>query len=361
MSIETLENAKVALMLDKETVFYSCLLLELDTMYSPDFPTAATNGKRIMVNEVWFESLTKGQRTFLLCHEVLHVAFMHMARIDDRDPKIWNIACDLAINYHLVEECGMEFIPGGCLDKEYAGMSAEEIYDQLIEDGDDLPELDMDDIIINGDLNQAEITNIVVRAYQNASLGNNGKSPGNMPGSLIRMIEDILFPKLPWTTLLERYKDSKREEDYSWMEREFIFTGAYIPTLDGETIAKVCIYVDESCSVSDEDNAQYCAEIMAIKRDLNPLVMEIVSFDTEIQHIQTIVESDEPEIEFKGGGGTDLTDVAERINKERAPVNILFTDGYYRPVDYDVEVLHIIIGNPNYTNDQNQPVIHVDQ
>lgn len=35
---------------------------------------------------------------FLVAHEVLHVVYDHMGRREQRDPKIWNIADDYAVN-----------------------------------------------------------------------------------------------------------------------------------------------------------------------------------------------------------------------------------------------------------------------
>jgi hypothetical protein len=63
-----------------------------------------------------------------------------MGRREGRDPKIFNIACDYAVNGQIVRDrIGDHKIEGISIfhDTKYYGMGAEEIYDKLIEDGND--------------------------------------------------------------------------------------------------------------------------------------------------------------------------------------------------------------------------------
>lgn len=47
---------------------------------------------------------------FILAHEFLHAGLNHHARCENRNPVIWNIACDFVINEWLVE-LGVGMIP----------------------------------------------------------------------------------------------------------------------------------------------------------------------------------------------------------------------------------------------------------
>ena len=72
---------------------------------------------------------------FVMAHEFLHVALRHHARVEDRDPYIWNVACDYAINLWL-DEMGVGERPslGLLLDHDLKGLSAESIYDRIVKD-----------------------------------------------------------------------------------------------------------------------------------------------------------------------------------------------------------------------------------
>jgi hypothetical protein len=63
-------------------------------------------------------------------HEYLHNLCDHIARRDNRETGLWNVACDYAINPFVTKL--FDLPPGLCLlDAKYAGMSPEAIYDAL--------------------------------------------------------------------------------------------------------------------------------------------------------------------------------------------------------------------------------------
>ncbi|NUU61073.1 DUF2201 family putative metallopeptidase [Paenibacillus agri] len=72
---------------------------------------------------------------FVLAHEFLHVGLRHHARADGRVPYLWNVACDYVINQWLME-MGLGAFPriGGLYDPELKGLSAESIYDRIVND-----------------------------------------------------------------------------------------------------------------------------------------------------------------------------------------------------------------------------------
>ena len=94
--------------------------------------TAATDGNKIYFDCEFYSTLTKGQRQFVLAHEVWHNIFMHFTRRQARDIQMWNVATDMEIN-HMLQNEGMEVLKDGCFpDPIVAGKNAEDIYAYLM-------------------------------------------------------------------------------------------------------------------------------------------------------------------------------------------------------------------------------------
>ena len=72
--------------------------------------TAATDGQKFYYNSRFIMMLKPKEVEFLVGHEVLHVVYDHMGRRGTRDPQIWNIADDYAVNADLKRHKVGEFI-----------------------------------------------------------------------------------------------------------------------------------------------------------------------------------------------------------------------------------------------------------
>jgi predicted metal-dependent peptidase len=92
----------------------------------------ATDGRRILYNPAFVESLNAAELEGVLAHEVMHVALAHHCRRGERLRKTWNEAADYAVNPILI---GNAFtLPAGVLvDPSFENLSAEEIYARLIQ------------------------------------------------------------------------------------------------------------------------------------------------------------------------------------------------------------------------------------
>ena len=102
------------------------------------FSTAATDGKNIYVDPNYFESLSENDKLFTIAHEIMHIKFMHMFRLMDKDGKrrnleLWNIATDAIINANL-ERDGFTIKEGYVNMPEALNYSAEEFYQKLLEE-----------------------------------------------------------------------------------------------------------------------------------------------------------------------------------------------------------------------------------
>lgn len=96
-----------------------------------DIPTACTDGSTVYYSPKFFERLTYDEQIFVMSHEILHVAFDHVWRSKDREPKLWNIATDAVIN-QILQDANLPMIKGGVDIPEAKGKSAEEVYDELL-------------------------------------------------------------------------------------------------------------------------------------------------------------------------------------------------------------------------------------
>ena len=127
--------------------FFAQLLSNLNIYGSSkiDPPTMCTNGFNIVYHPDFVLKQSDAAIRFVLCHEVLHCVGDHMSRRGNRNPLLWNYAADYAINPILnaevtnrifvwpVQDDGSRM---GLFEEQYAGMRAEDIYDDIMKDQD---------------------------------------------------------------------------------------------------------------------------------------------------------------------------------------------------------------------------------
>ena len=92
--------------------------------------TMATDGYYIYVDPGFCNQITEEELTAVIAHEILHCVLGHMDRRGVRDRRSWNVAIDYAVNLLLVD-AGFQLPKNGLLDRNFRGMTAEEIYDSL--------------------------------------------------------------------------------------------------------------------------------------------------------------------------------------------------------------------------------------
>ena len=101
--------------------------------------TAATDGRHLYYNRDFFENKSAKEIEFIVAHEIFHNVFEHMLRSEGRKHNVWNAACDYCVNGQLVrDKIGIQ--PKGINiyhDAKHYGKSAEQIYDEILEEMDD--------------------------------------------------------------------------------------------------------------------------------------------------------------------------------------------------------------------------------
>ena len=108
------------------------LHLDLIEVSADQCSTMATDGKRIIYNPDFVLEIEEIEVQSVLVHEALHVVWEHPLRRGKRHHKVWNIACDYAINGFLIYDLGFELPEGGLWDRNYMNKSSEVIYRELI-------------------------------------------------------------------------------------------------------------------------------------------------------------------------------------------------------------------------------------
>lgn len=118
-----------------EHPFFATLALRLELREDPGCATAWSDGSVLAYDPAYIEVQSLAAVKGMQCHEVLHLACCHHTRRGERDPGMWNRACDLAINPILIE-AGIELPRGFLDDPAYHGQSADAIYEALVRDLD---------------------------------------------------------------------------------------------------------------------------------------------------------------------------------------------------------------------------------
>ena len=375
-AITALNKTKVKLMSAPDTTFFTTVLFSLRHLWDYNIPTACTNGREIRYNPDFFMKHTPAQRLGLLLHETYHVIFMHMLRVNGRNMAKWNVATDYAINILLIDG-GFELPPGGLIDKQYRGLSAEAIYDLLPEPDPEDVEYHFTDEAGSGDpadgngstdASQAieanaagagsadalerDLQDVLIRAQMQSKMA--GDKPGTIPGEIELYINRLLKPKLPTATLLRKFFYDMGKEDYSWQRpnRRF-FPKHHLPSLYSEVLGHIAFFGDMSASVTDAQVLRYVSEISGVMKQLKPKRLTLGTFDVvirDVEEIKTIGALSQKT--FTGRGGTDIEPVLEWAVTNKPKALVVFTDGhfYFREhfPDPKCPVMWLINDNPKF-------------
>lgn len=365
-----MNKAKVALMMHKDATFFITLCFSFRHVWDLTIPTACTNYSSIKYNPHFFMSLDQEERVFLMLHEVLHIAYLHGMRLESKDHKKWNWACDFVINAQLKER-GFKMPKDGLFDPKFSGLAAEEIY-KLIppppKDGG--PAFAPDDLSPPGseqkpgegqEALKQKVEDIVIRAAMAAKMA--GDKPGSIPGDIEIFLKKLLEPKLPWHRILAKYLNKYSKNDYSWKKpsRRY-FPEHYLPALHSQSLMDLTFAIDTSGSVSDTDFNRFISEIHGVLKMMKPEKITLIQFDHAIKSVDRIKNvNDLKNIKFTGRGGTDVREVFEWVNKNKPQVLMVFTDGeFHHPgLECNTDLVWLIHNNTAFTYQQGK-VIHYD-
>jgi predicted metal-dependent peptidase len=354
---EKLVTARVGLLL--RASFFGNLATRLKLVNADEWcGTAATDGRNFYYNSRFINMLKPREVEFLFGHEVLHCVYDHFGRRGDRDPALFNVANDFAVNADLKKHRVGEFITSvPCLyDSKYEGKSSEEIYDMLYEnaekinlsdlidrlldehmDGDGDPESDGEDGKNGRPKLSAEerqkIRDEIKEAVLAAAAASDGA--GNLPAGVRRIIEDMTAPKMNWRELLRMQLESTIKSDFTWMRasRRGWHMDAVMPGMKNDELIDIAIGIDASGSINERMLKDFLSETQGIMDQFQSYKIHIFTFDTQVynpaqydsDNLDTICD-----YEVSGGGGTDFDCIFEYLKQEQIEPKrlVVFTDGY---------------------------------
>ena len=356
---ERLISARVGLLLRHS--FFGNLATRLKLTNADEWcGTAATDGLKFYYNSRFIMLLKPKEVEFLVGHEVLHVVYEHMDRRGNRDPQMWNIADDYAVNADLKRHNVGQFITSvPCLyEKKYDGKPAEEIYDDLMQN---VQKINLDDLIdqmlddhMDSDGDSAgdgegpesegkgrpkmtdeererarqEMKQAIISAAQSAEAG-------QLPAGVERLIKQHTDPVMPWRELIQTNLTSSIRTDYSWMRpsRRGWHMDAIMPGMTPGEEIDVVVSIDMSGSISNKQAQAFLGEIGGMMDSFDGYKVHVFCFDTETYNPQDFNSENMDNIdeyEPQGGGGTDFDCIFSYLKENAIDPKrlIVFTDGY---------------------------------
>ena len=336
MSAESLLlKARTALLMEQP--FFGTLAIRLKPVADDEIKTAATDGQRLIYAPSYISKLTSPQLKGLIAHEVMHCVFNHMTRRQDRDHKIWNSACDYAINSHLID-CGFILPDGGLVDKQFNGLTAEEIYNRI---ADEPPKpcawgkvLDAGQGTVAGKSNAAMESDWQMAVTEAAEVA---KQRGKLPGAIASFISDIISPKVDWRSVLWPFFTNLATDDYSWRKphRAYISEDEYLPSMYSEGCGPIGFVMDASGSTTSFFQ-QFASELDAVLAQVLPESVHVVMGDTEVTDAFELDHGSRlQDLEIKGGGGTVLAPLFKHISDKNLEAIVCLTDLEMHEYDWE--------------------------
>lgn len=385
--IETkLSAARTRLILDRPFLGALVLRLPMKATKPERCKTIGTDVRALYYNPEYISQLSLDQTQFVLAHEALHCALSHFARRQHRVKQRWDVACDLAINPLLIQD-GLKPPPGVLLKSGFEGMMAEEIYPFIDEDTeeethddhlydqensskgsssggasqDEEPESgsgssqDEDSEPEQGGqpqpLSETEQEQLAVQWRQRlAGAAQQAKQAGKLGAAMMRLVDHLLQPQLPWRMLLARYMTAVARDDYSYQRPSRREGDAILPTLKSAQIS-VAVVLDTSGSINDTEMQEFISEIDAIKGQLRARLILHACDAALCKNGPWVYEPWEvftlPEGIY-GRGGTRFTPVFEWLERieQKPDLLVYFTDaqGEFPKTEPNYPVLWLVKG-----------------
>ena len=337
-------------------------------------------------NRKWYEELPDTQAVGVLLHELLHLLLLHALRQSNRDPLLWAVCCDMAVNDHIPDQ----MLPDNAVTTEQVELmvkyklermrSSEYYYSKLSGLPDDsISLLKHEGTVmlsrVNGNLLEADIQKqedinhvneaalknklheIVEIASQNDELppellykideieDQNGETP---PDLLREFVISPKRSKIDWKNMFKRFLSGKgRMQIRATYKRDSRrFEG--FPGHKRSIGLKVLVALDESGSISDKQLNIFFNELMSIKR-ITGVEILVTEFDTECSEpkpAQVFLHQKNRNKE----GGTDFRPIFKLAEELNIFSVVIFTDGNGNaPAEVNQRVLWIL------TRDGKQP------
>lgn len=404
-----LQKAKISLMRDPKFALLSGVMMVGSTRVDDNIPTACTNGRDERYGRKFIQSLKESELNFVVAHEAGHKMYRHLTtwkKLHEEDSRLANSAMDYVINLMLKDlDPGNKTIampifrvgpmkgkPMGLCDERFRGMSTKQVFDILKQekkeggkgrgggggegDGegeDDEGGMDIHDWAEANGLTPEETKELerdIDQAIRQGLMAHE-KVAGKGTGLSNRELEELLEPKVDWREVLREFVKAtcSAKDTSSWrrVNRRFLSTGVYMPSMIGEKVGHLTIGVDTSGSVGGKELAEFLTEVKGIAEEVKPEKVDLIYWDGAVaaheeysdSDVANIVSSTKP----KGGGGTSPSCVSTYLNEHKIKPEcvIMLSDGYVGGdwgSDWPAPVLWVLVGG-NTDVAPNGKTIHI--
>jgi len=313
----------------------------------------------MLYNPDFFESLTDVHKVGVIKHEFYHLILKHLTARLPFDPvkesnksKTWNIAADLAINTHLVDELP-EFacIPGYGPFVEYEpGCTAEAYFKKLMqdkeaekgpyepgepgEDGESNEPGTLDDHSSWGDIGdsdgldsqvaQEKLKEMTKEAAEAA--GNHSRKWGSVPHSVRQEIRKMIVPTISPEAVLRYFIKTSTKSNRTSTIRRINPRYPYIhPGRRVKRVANIAISIDQSGSVNDQMLQTFFAFLNKLA---NIATFTVVPFDSTVceEAIYVWKKGETRKWQRVRYGGTNFDAPTDYVNKRNFDGHIIITD-----------------------------------
>jgi predicted metal-dependent peptidase len=390
------QKAKITLMRHPKFALLQGILMVGKTKVADNVPTACTNGRDEIYGREFVRKLRDPELAFVIAHEAGHKMYRHMTtwtKLHAENPQLTNQACDYVINLMLKDLDPSESVIAmpmyrdgphagkkmGLIDERFRGMNTKQVFDILKQeqkddegggDDDGIDEHDWDGAKELTDEQKKELARDIDQAIRQGLMAHQ-KINGKGAGGLDRELQDLLEPKVNWREELREYVKAvcRAKDTSSWrrVNRRFLSTGIYMPSMVGEKVGHIVVGIDTSGSIGGPELAEFLSEVKGIAEEVNPEKVDLIYWDSEVAaheeyadaDVANIVSSTKP----KGGGGTSPSCMSEYLKEKKIVPEciIVLTDGYVGNdwgSDWTAPVMWAITGG-NTSVASNGKTIHI--
>ena len=328
--------------------FFAALSRRIDKRETMAIPTAGvrvnpdTGAYEMLYNPEFFGALTEAQRLGVLKHELYHLIFEHCSKRmpEGKMSKTWNVATDLAINSHLMNELpDIALFPGrGEYEGWPAGESAEWYYNKLKAEGKDNDQNGQgngsgadsfdDHSGWGADSQEQEIAaekmkETIKKAAEEASKSNNW---GTVSSKMKQWIKDNVETKIDWRKVLRSFVKASIKADKMSSIKKINKRYPYIHSgKKTSRLANIAVSIDQSGSVSDSMLSAFYAELDKLASIAS---FTVIPFDTEVAEdkVFTWKKGERKKHERVLTGGTCFDAPTKWVNKRKFDGHIVLTD-----------------------------------
>lgn len=338
---QRIQRAHAQIMRHPATILYSSLLMVGEARITDEVPTAATNGRDVLYNPEFVESLTQQELVFLILHEAGHKLYRHLTlwkHLFKENAGLANQAADYVVNLSLADLAKkhptfIQVPKEALIDYQYVGMDTQEVYNRLKQQGgvgESIDEHRLEDL---GEEAESELNEEIEQAIRQGAL-----LASKMGGDVSREVTALLEPKVDWREQLREFMNAtcQDREDSTWRRpnRRWLQHDMVMPSSICEKVGCVAVILDTSGSIGAPMVSRFLSEVRSVCLNAQPETLHLIECDAEVQRHQVFTLDELHKLEHikhvRGGGGTDMCAALDYIKERKLEpdVAIVLTDGY---------------------------------